>query len=140
MKRINRKFLAGIVGAALLVVTLGSISASAAVPYGCGAPGVACGVPYAGYVGYGGYAGYAGYAPGYAGYGAAGATYFDPRYCGDGLISVVPEPHNGAPIDICTSSGVRVYPVFADYAPYGGYGVPGVAPAGFAPYSYYVYR
>src|SRR5690242_15595464 len=104
MKRINRKFLLGIVGAALLVLTLGSVSASAAVPYGCGAPGVACGVPYAGYLGY---------QPGYAGYGAI-ATYFDPRYCGDGLIAVVPEPHNGAPINICASSGVRVYPVFAD--------------------------
>jgi hypothetical protein len=134
MKRINRKVLLGIVGAAMLVLTVGSMSASAAVPYGCGAPGVACGVPYAGYLGYTGYAGYGG-----------GPVYFDPRYCGDGLIAIVPEKSNGAPIDICATSGVRVYPVFADYGAFGGYGlgygVPGTVPAGFAPYAYYpVYR
>jgi hypothetical protein len=140
MKRINRKVLAGIVGAALLVLTLGSISASAAVPYGCGAPGVNCGVPYAGYVGY--QPGYVGYA-GYAGYGGYSQVYFDPRYCGDGLIAIVPEKSNGAPINICATSGVRVYPAFADYGPFGPYGAyPGVAPAGFAPYAYspYIYR
>jgi hypothetical protein len=116
MKRINRKVLAGVVGAAMLVLTLGSVSASAAAPYG---------VPYAGYAGY-------------AGYGAV-ATYFDPRYCGDGLIAVVPEPHNGAPINICATTGVRVYPVFADYGIYGGVAPVPVAPVGFAPYAYYPY-
>jgi hypothetical protein len=137
MQRINRKVLAGIVGAALLVLTLGAVSASAAVPYGCGAPGVNCGVPYAGYAGY---VGYAGYQPGYAGYGGYGQVYFDPRYCGDGLIAIVPEKSNGAPINICATSGVRVYPVFGDPGIYGGYGVvPGVAPVGAVPYGYYPY-
>jgi hypothetical protein len=125
--------LAGIVGAALLVLTLGSISASAAAPYGCGAPGAYCGVPYAGYAGY-------------AGYGAM-TTYFDPRYCGNGLIAIVPEPSNGAPINICASTGQRVFPAYPDYGAYPGYpGYPGYAPGGvpvnYLPYGYnpYVYR
>lgn len=136
MQRINRKVLAGIVGAALLVLTLGTVSASAAVPYGCGAPGVNCGVPYAGYAGY---VGYAGYQPGYLAYGGYSQVYFDPRYCGDGLIAIVPEKSNGAPINICATSGVRVYPVFADPGIYGGYGVVPGAPVGAVPYGYYPY-
>jgi hypothetical protein len=122
MKRINRKVLLGIVGAAMLVLTVGSLSASAQTPYG---------VPY-------GYAGYAGY--------GAYTTYFDPRYCGDGLIAVVPEKTNGAPINICATTGVRVFPVYSDFGGYGGYGgygvgygVPGAVPTGFAPYAYYPY-
>jgi hypothetical protein len=47
------------------------------------------------------------------------STYFDPRYCGDWAVSVVTDQY-GNLIDICSSSGVRIYPVYADY----GYGYP----------------
>jgi hypothetical protein len=53
-----------------------------------------------------------GYAPN-----AVVSTYFDPRYCGNGLVSVVTD-QSGNLIDVCSSSGVRIYPVYADY----GYG------------------
>jgi hypothetical protein len=58
-------------------------------------------------------------------------TYFDPRYCGDGNVSVVTDP-SGHLINVCTSTGVRIYPVYPDYsgfAPYGGLYGNGYAPA-----------
>lgn len=118
--RINRKLLAGIVGGALLVLTLGSVGASAAAP-----------VPYTGYVPYG----YYGYAP-YAYTGVVGApSYFDPRYCGDGRVSIVKD-QSGALINVCTSTGQRIYPIYPDYAPYAPYVVPG---APYTPVGYYSY-
>jgi hypothetical protein len=58
-------------------------------------------------------------------------TYVDPRYCGDGLVSVVTDS-TGHLINVCTSTGVRIFPAFPDYAgfaPYGGYYGNGYAPA-----------
>ena len=51
------------------------------------------------------------------------SSYFDPRYCGNGAVSVVTDA-GGSLIDICTSTGQRVVPIYPDYvaAPYGGYG------------------
>ncbi|MGI8688303.1 MAG: hypothetical protein ACR2M3_06950 [Thermomicrobiales bacterium] len=51
------------------------------------------------------------------------STYFDPRYC-DGSVSVVTDP-SGNLIDVCTTTGQRIYPVFPDY----GYGAGYVAPS-----------
>jgi hypothetical protein len=51
------------------------------------------------------------------------STYFDPRYCGNGAVSVVTDS-SGNLIDVCTSTGVRIYPVFADYGYGYGYGYP----------------
>lgn len=48
-------------------------------------------------------------------------TYFDPRYCGDGSVSLVTDS-TGHVINVCTSTGVRIYPAFPDFAPYGAYG------------------
>jgi len=47
------------------------------------------------------------------------STYFDPRYC-DGSVSIVTDS-TGHAINICTSTGQRIYPVFPDYGSYGGY-------------------
>ncbi len=41
------------------------------------------------------------------------STYFDPRYC-DGLVSVVTDQY-GNLIDVCTTTGQRIYPVYLDY-------------------------
>jgi len=41
------------------------------------------------------------------------STYVDPRYC-DGLVSVVTDS-SGHLIDVCTTTGQRIYPVFPDY-------------------------
>jgi hypothetical protein len=47
-------------------------------------------------------------------------TYFDPRYCGDGLVSLVTDA-TGHVINVCTATGVRIYPVFPDFGGYGGF-------------------
>jgi len=44
------------------------------------------------------------------------SSYFDPRYCGNGAVSVVTDA-GGALINICTSTGQRVLPVYPDYVP-----------------------
>jgi hypothetical protein len=44
------------------------------------------------------------------------STYADPRYC-NGLVSVVTDS-SGNLIDVCTTTGQRIYPVYPDY----GYG------------------
>src|SRR5262249_31938731 len=44
----------------------------------------------------------------------------DPRYCGDGLVSIVTDS-TGHVINVCTSTGVRIYPVFSDFGGYGGF-------------------
>jgi hypothetical protein len=49
------------------------------------------------------------------------STYVDPRYC-DGLVSVVTDQY-GNLIDVCTTTGQRIYPVYLDY----GYATPGYA-------------
>ena len=49
------------------------------------------------------------------------SSYFDPRYCGNGAVSVVTDA-GGSLINICTSTGQHVVPVYPDYAPYGGTG------------------
>jgi len=41
------------------------------------------------------------------------STYVDPRYC-NGLVSVVTDS-SGHLIDVCTTTGQRIYPVFPDY-------------------------
>ena len=46
-------------------------------------------------------------------------TYVDPRYCFDGLVSVVTDS-TGHLINVCTSTGQRIYPVFPDFGGYGG--------------------
>jgi hypothetical protein len=52
------------------------------------------------------------------------STYVDPRYC-DGLVSVVTDQY-GNLIDVCTTTGQRIYPVYPDY----GYATPAyTAPA-----------
>jgi len=45
-------------------------------------------------------------------------SYIDPRYCGDGRVSIVPDK-DGNLINVCTTTSVRIYPVFADGYPYG---------------------
>lgn len=46
-------------------------------------------------------------------------TYFDPRYC-DGWVSIVTDS-SGKLINVCTTTGQRIFPIFPDYAPYGGF-------------------
>ncbi len=130
-----RRLVTFAVGALMLVLTLGStLSVGASAPanvftaHGCAVGNYQClgyGNPY--------YYGVAPYVQApyiYAHYGVAPGvvSYFDPRYCGDGRVSVVPDK-DGNLIDVCTSTGVRILPIYAD-----GYGYPyGVAP-------YVVYR
>jgi len=96
---------AGATGLAMLLLTLvsaGSVSAQ---------------VGYPGYPGYGAGAGSrSGYPPN-----ALISSYFDPRYCGNGAVSVVTDA-GGALIDICTSTGQRILPVYPDYSSFGGFG------------------
>ncbi len=47
-------------------------------------------------------------------------TYFDARYC-NGLVSVVTDQY-GNLIDVCTTTGQRIYPVFPDYGNGFGFG------------------
>lgn len=65
------------------------------------------------------------------------SSYFDPRYCGNGAVSVVTDA-GGSLIDICTSTGQRVVPIYPDYvsAPYGGYGYGYAQPAYNNGYNY----
>lgn len=51
------------------------------------------------------------------------STSFDARYCGDGAVSVVTDS-GGNLIDVCASSSVRIYPVYADYASNAAYATP----------------
>jgi hypothetical protein len=76
------------------------------------------------------------------------SRYTDPRYCGDGQISVVADS-SGTLMDVCIRDGSRIYPVADGTNPYGGpvvnpgvqggvpYLPPGYAPAvpGTAPYT-----
>jgi len=41
------------------------------------------------------------------------STYFDPRYC-NGVVSVATDG-SGTLIDLCTTTGQRIYPIFPDY-------------------------
>ena len=65
------------------------------------------------------------------------SSYFDPRYCGNGAVSVVTDA-GGSLINICTSTGQRVVPIYPDYvvAPYGGYGYGYAQPAYNYGYTY----
>ncbi len=122
-QRKGRTIVTAAVGALMLLLTvLGSASVGAAAPVnGCTLGNRACNVyPY-----------YYGYAVPYVAGGpvyvnaytqpalVAGATYFDPRYCGDGRVSVVPDK-DGNLINVCTTTGVRIFPVYADAYPYVG--------------------
>ncbi len=122
-RRIRQFAVAGI-GALMLMLTIGG---SAAV--GAAAPQnvfVANGCPVGNYacLGYGGPRYYVG-GPTYV-YGRAttyypnvvnAVSYFDPRYCGDGRVSIVPDK-DGNLINVCTTTGVRIFPVYGGY-PYG---------------------
>ncbi len=44
-------------------------------------------------------------------------SYFDPRYCGDGRVSIVPDK-DGNLINVCKTTGARIFPVYGGY-PYG---------------------
>jgi hypothetical protein len=134
-----RRLLPGAVGLALLVLGLSGITANAATPpAGCipinYTTCIANGVTYTSNPNaiYSNATVYTTtYAPSYAAYTAPApastgyppntviSTYFDPRYCGNGAVSVVTDS-SGNLIDVCTSTGVRIYPVFPDY----GYGYP----------------
>jgi len=111
----RRGVIAGATGLAMLLLTLvsaGSVSAQ---------------VGYPGYPGYGAPVGsQSGYPPN-----AVISSYFDPRYCGNGAVSVVTDA-GGALIDICTSTGQRIIPVYPDFSPYGSFGgFPGYGSPGF---------
>lgn len=54
------------------------------------------------------------------------STYFDPRYCGNGAVSVVTDA-GGSLINVCTSTGQRILPIYPDYG-YGAYGYGYAAP------------
>lgn len=101
-----------VVGAALLIAVLGSSAAvGATAPY---TTGVLCGTapsvcsPGPSY-------GYATTGPSY-GYATNSTTFTDPRYCVGGVISVVPDPQYGELIDVCSTTGQRIFP--------GSYGAP----------------
>lgn len=141
-----RRLLPGAVGLALLILGLSGITASAAAPANCvpisQTACVANGITYstnpnaiysnapAGAVAYA--PSTAVYTPTYAAYtapttastgyppNAVISTYFDPRYCGDGAVSIVTD-QGGNLINVCTSTGVRIFPVYGNY----GYGYPG---------------
>ena len=114
------------VGALMMILTIGS---SAAV--GAAAPAnvfTANGCPVGNYrcLGYGdpiyyGGSPYGGVPYLYARYNAVpgAVSYFDPRYCGDGRVSIVADK-DGNLINVCTTTGVRIFPVYADGYPYGG--------------------
>ncbi|MHB8644299.1 MAG: hypothetical protein ACYDAR_00760, partial [Thermomicrobiales bacterium] len=94
-----------IVGAALLIAALGSsASVGATVPITNGVP---CGNALAVCQ------------PGpYDGYAGSGTTYADPRYCVGGLVSVVTDPQYGELIDVCSSTGQRIFPVSSGTSAY----------------------
>jgi len=94
-----------IVGVALLIAALASSAAvGATAPF---SPGATCN------------SGISMCQPGpYYGY-AVNSTYVDPRYCGDGLVSVVRDPQYGELINVCSSTGQRIFPVSTGY-----YGAP----------------
>lgn len=131
VQRNARKFVAGAVGVLMLILTLGStVSVGASAPanvftaHGCTVGNYQClyGTPY-----YYGVAPYVGTPYVYAYYTAVPGvvSYFDPRYCGDGRVSIVPDK-DGNLINVCTSTGVRIFPIYGD-----GY------PSGVAPYIVY---
>ena len=113
-------------GALMLMLTIGSsVSVGAAAPANVF---TANGCPVGNYrcLGYGdpiyyGRIPYGGVPYVYAHYNAVpgAVSYFDPRYCGDGRVSIVSD-NGGNLINVCTTTGVRVYPVYADGYPYGG--------------------
>lgn len=51
------------------------------------------------------------------------STYFDARYCGNGAVSVVTDG-GGNLIDVCTSTGQRILPVYPDYVASASYAAP----------------
>lgn len=143
VKRFSRRVVVGVVGVMMLVLSVaGATSVGAQVP--CNAGNYSCAYAYGANGYYPGYNGYA-YTQPYAyaqqpvyNYGyprnAVISSYFDPRYCGNGAVSVVTDA-GGALIDVCTSTGQRIIPIYPDFvaAPTYGYG--------YAPYTYgYRYR
>jgi len=152
IKRFSRRVTVGIVGVLMLVLSIaGAASASAQVyypgtssvgygqqpygygqqqqPYGYGQQQQPYGSGQQQPYGYGQPVSQSGYPPN-----AVISSYFDPRYCGNGAVSVVTDA-GGALIDICTSTGQRILPIYPDFSPYGGFG------GGYSPYSFgYRYR
>lgn len=124
MQRHLRKIVTTAVRAILLILTIGgSASVGAAAPAnvftanGCPVGNYQC----LGYYPYGpvAYGAVPYVSPYYAAGVVGGATYFDPRYCGDGRVSIVPDK-DGHLINVCTSTGVRFIPVYVDGYPYVG--------------------
>lgn len=129
-RRRVRRLVTVAAGALMLILTIGgSASVGAAAPTnvftanGCPVGNYRClgygdpgyyygGVPY-GVTPYGAPYVYAHYnaVPG-------AVSYFDPRYCGDGRVSIVSDK-DGNLINVCTMTGVRIYPVYLDGYPYG---------------------
>lgn len=143
-KHFTRRIVVGFVGAMMLVLSVaGATTVGAQTNYGCAVNDYACYYAHASNGYYPGYAQRVGYTqPAYtqpyaynSGYvpNAIVSSYFDPRYCGDGRVSVVTDAA-GALIDICTSTGQRIIPIYPDYVPYGGNGY------GYSPYSYGYFR
>ncbi|GEM_PF-3348113 len=93
-----------IVGAALLIAALGSsaaVGATAPFPPGATCSGISMCQP----------------SPDYR-YAGNRTTYADPRYCVRGLVSVVTDPRYGELIDVCSSTGQRIFPVSYGASPY----------------------
>ncbi len=125
-----RKIVTLAAGALMLILTLGgSVSVGAAAPTNVF---TANGCPVGNYqcLGYGDPRFFYGAAP-YVGtpyvgvpyiaanYAVPGVvSYIDPRYCGDGRVSIVPD-QGGNLINVCTTTGARIYPVVAYGYPYG---------------------
>ncbi len=125
MTRNVRRLVTLAAGAVMLILTIGSsASVGAATPANVF---TANGCPVGNYrcLGYGDPIYYGGIPYGtvpyvYAHYNAVpgAANYFDPRYCGDGRVSIVADK-DGHLINVCTTTGMRIYPVFSDVYSYG---------------------
>ena len=121
-----RRLLTVAAGALLLILTIGgSASVGASAPAnvftanGCPVGNYRC-LGYGDPVYYYGGVPYGGVPYLYAHYNAVpgAVSYFDPRYCGDGRVSIVPDK-DGHLINVCTTTGARIFPVYADDYPYG---------------------
>ena len=121
-----RRLMTVAAGALLLILTIGSsASVGASAPTnvftanGCPVGNYRC-LGYGDPIYYYGAAPYGGVPYIYAHYNAVpgAVSYFDPRYCGDGRVSIVADK-DGHLINVCTTTGVRIYPAYLDGYPYG---------------------
>lgn len=125
VQRNARKLVTFAAGVLMLILTLGStLSVGASAPAniftanGCQVGNYRC-------LGYGdpiyyGASPYVGAPYVFAHYGTvpAAVNYFDPRYRGDGRVSIVSDK-DGKLMNVCTSTGARIFPVYPDGYPYG---------------------